>query len=43
VGPDLIQRGLEVIQNDPVAEALEDEREFQNGWTPVGKSAALNT
>lgn len=28
VGPDLIQRGLEVIQNDRVAEAFEDKRQF---------------
>jgi hypothetical protein len=28
MGPDVIQRGLEVIQNDRVAQALEDERQF---------------
>ena len=38
MGPDLIQRGLEVIQNDRVAEALENERQFPE-WLDAGGQA----
>lgn len=41
VGPDPIQRGLEVIQNDRVAEAFKDKREFPERLDSGGQASRI--